>query len=92
MEVYGIDSSRYNDFKDYINVDHRLINKINVNSSNSFDLRKHPYISYNIAQSIVNYRNQHGHYQSLKDLNKLHLIDSLIFRKIAPYLSIGDST
>lgn len=92
LEVYGIDSARYNEFKDYITINNQLVNKININSSNTFELNKHPYITYNVAQSIINYRKQHGDFQKLSDLNQLHLIDSLIFRKIAPYLATGDST
>jgi len=50
----------------------------------------HPYFRYNQANTIVNYRSQHGNFKEIKDIQKIVLIDSQLFRKIAPYLKIHD--
>jgi len=49
-------------------------------------LVQHPYIRYNLARALVNYRTQHGPYQNSADLLQLHLIDSTWLYKMAPYL------
>jgi len=90
-EVYGMDSLRYATIKSHLIIDTNQIKKININFSEAKDLRRHPYISYKMANLIVSYKQQHGVYKTLTDLLNLHLIDSLKFRKIAPYLTTDEN-
>ena len=90
-EVYGMDSLRYVTIKSHLIIDANQIKKININFSEAKDLRRHPYISYKMANLIVSYKQQHGVYKTLTDLLNLHLIDSLKFRKIAPYLTTDEN-
>lgn len=90
LEVYQMDSLRYAKIHDYLLVSEQDIVKRNINVINEADLRKHPYISYNLARSIVNYRQEHGDFESIDELNNLHLIDSLKFRKIAFYFTVDE--
>ena len=62
------------------------IKKININSSSAKNIKAHPYINWNIANAIVNYRKTHGKYNFVSDVNKIHLITDEIYHKIAPYL------
>ena len=39
---------------------------------------------------IVNFKNQHGDFSSVKDIQKIKPISPEIFRKIAPYLKTDD--
>ena len=89
-EVYGMDSVRYATIKPYLTIDTNNIKSLNINLANLKDLRRHPYISHKLASAIVNYKHQHGVYKTLTDLLNLHLIDSLKFRKIAPYLTTDE--
>lgn len=88
LEVYGFDQPKYDLIKENIFVDSTLITKINVNSASFEQLKKHPYIKFNLAQLIVNYRNQHGKYKTLNDLRKLDLVTDEVFKKICPYLTV----
>ena len=45
------------------------------------------HISYKLASVIVNCKHQLGVFKTLIDLTKIHLIDSLKFRKIVSYLT-----
>lgn len=87
MEVYGMDSARYLRLEKEILVDPFLITPININTANIDALKKHPYIRYNMAKAIVNYRNQHGHFTSVSQLSKIHLINSETLAKLQPYLT-----
>lgn len=62
--------------------------KIDINAAGINELRSHPYIDYNVANAIIQFRNQYGPYKSLDDLKKIHIIDDILFGKIQPYLVV----
>ncbi|GAA4304124.1 helix-hairpin-helix domain-containing protein [Nibribacter koreensis] len=62
--------------------------KLNLNTATFDQLRQHPYIGFNLAKAIINYRTQHGAYGSVEDLRKIKLIDEAAFQKMQPYLSV----
>jgi len=51
-------------------------------------MRSHPYIKWNLANAIVEYRNQHGNFTAVEDLKKLSLITEEVFAKIKPYVVV----
>lgn len=62
--------------------------KINLNTSNFDELRKHPYISFATATTIIAYRQQHGPYKSLAEIKNIHNIKPETIIKLEPYLSL----
>ena len=62
------------------------VRKINVNES-SIEQMKHPYLKPYIAKAIVNFRNQHGKFQSIQDLKAIKLLTPDIIQKLEPYLA-----
>jgi competence protein ComEA len=60
--------------------------KIEINQATYSELAGHPYISSKNARAILNYRNQHGPYESVDDLKKIISLDTLFLGKIRPYL------
>jgi DNA uptake protein ComE-like DNA-binding protein len=88
MEVYGMDSLRLAGIRDNLLIDSSLTRKININRAEWAELVRHPYISSNLANSIVAIRQQHGPYLSIADIRRSHLVSDEIFEKIAPYLSV----
>jgi len=87
-EVYGLKPELVESISKYFVVDVSTIRKINVNTAKADELRKHPYIKWNVANSIVNYREKHGQYQSLEDIMKSNLVNDELYAKIAPYLKL----
>jgi len=63
------------------------VKKLNVNTATKDELKVHPYIKWNLANAIVEYRNQHGAFKSLDELKNIALIDEATFEKIVHYLS-----
>ena len=90
MDVYGFDSLRFNGLKAYVYVDPTHVEKIALNTVDYDRLKNHPLISPKLANAMIQYRSQHGHYRSLEDLLGIAIMDEEIFRKIAPYLTISD--
>lgn len=87
-ETYGLPDSTFQKIKSSLLVDANAIRKINVNTATKDELKVHPYIRWNLANVIVEYRNQHGPFKNLDDLKNIVLIDEEVFRKIVPYLHL----
>ncbi len=86
-EVKGIDSLKFAEISPYMFVNPYLVRKININTATFDELKSHPYIGYNIALSLINYRKQHGDYKVLSDIKKSALVTEDIYKKISPYLT-----
>ncbi|MEP7170605.1 MAG: helix-hairpin-helix domain-containing protein [Bacteroidota bacterium] len=88
LEAYGIDSVLYESIKIYLDVKTNYIRSLNINTAYEPEL-KHPYISKQLAASLVSYRKMHGNFKCIEDVKKLSLINEEIYRKLAPYLSVN---
>lgn len=88
MEVFGMDSARFEQIKNSFEIDANLVSKINVNSSTWEEMVRHPYINSNIASSIIAIRRQHGPYNYPEDVKRSALITDSIFSRISPYISL----
>ena len=88
LEVYGIEDSLLNAIAEQLFVDKSIIFKININKAPASRFSKHPYISRNIANAIVNYRDQHGVYNEIKDIRNTDVVSDALYARILPYLSL----
>ena len=64
------------------------VKRIPVNECEPAALADHPFLSWKEANALVNYRNHHGAFKKMSDLQGCRLITDDLFRKIAPYLTI----
>lgn len=87
LEVYGIEPSVIKDNAGFITLDSTLVKKININTTTAEVLKKHPYIKWRIANSIVLYRANHGKYKSVQNIQNSDLVNDELYRKIARYLT-----
>lgn len=88
LEVYGMDTARYNPISENLTVDTTYRNRININTSDFKTLLRHPYLNKNQVRAIINYRKQHGHFKRVEDLKKIHLIDERDLKRLEYYLSV----
>lgn len=88
LEVYGLEDSLYGAIKPFLTLNTKGITRIDINSVMIDELRKHPYIKWNIANGIVNYRDQHGAFKTVSDIKKTDLVSEELYVKISPYLSV----
>lgn len=88
LEVYGLDSTRYEAIKEFIITDTLHITKISLNTADYAELVRHPYINRQTANAILNIRNQHGAYSEINEITKSYLIDDITFTRIKPYLCV----
>jgi competence ComEA-like helix-hairpin-helix protein len=87
MEIYGIDTAKYHAIEKNIKVDTRRIHKLAINKVTIEELRPFPYLNFKQMNAILQYRKQHGDYQSVDDLQNVAILNEEILRKIAPYLN-----
>lgn len=86
LEISKMDSAKYGAISPFIEVNARAIQKINVNTATFEQLKQHPYIGYNIALSLINYRLKHGNYKTVSDIKNSVLITDKNYLKISNYL------
>ncbi len=87
LEIYRFDTLRFLQIENLIDVNPFLIKKININTAEIEELKTHPYMTYNVAMSIINFRKMHGNYIRIEDVMKSALINDALFEKLAPYLT-----
>ena len=87
-EIYGLSDSLIEEIKPKLMLDSLKLNKININDASKKELATHPYISWNLANAILNYKVQHGDYDSLSKIKQIHLVNDDLYRKIVPYISL----
>ncbi|MBO9682375.1 MAG: helix-hairpin-helix domain-containing protein [Flavisolibacter sp.] len=85
-ETYGLPDSTFQKIKGFLQLS-GSVKKLNVNTATKDELKAHPYIKWNLANAIVEYRNQHGAFKSLEELKNIAVIDEATFEKIVHYLS-----
>lgn len=88
LEVWKFTPEKLSEIESFITVNSSLVKKININSATVDELKNHPYIRWNIANSIVKMRMQKGSFDSINELLESKLITLEIFEKIKPYLSL----
>lgn len=87
-EVYGMTDELYAQIEPHLLVPHpSKVKKININKATFEELNAQAYIrKYKLANAIIKYRDQHGAYQTVKDLQQIQIISPEMFAKINPYL------
>ena len=88
-EMYKMDSAKYAQIAPYVEVNANAVRKISVNTADFDELKSHPYIGYNIALSLINYREKHGNFSNINDLKKSMLITDKNFPKISKYIKVN---
>ena len=88
-ETYGLPDSTFQKIKSRLVIGSINVKKLNINTATIDELKAHPYLRYNIANAIVQYRTQHGSFVSVSDIKNIMLITEEIYNKTAPYLIIN---
>ena len=84
-EVYGLPEETVDELAKHFVVQSQP-KAISINSDSAKVLAAHPYISYDLAWIIINYRKQNGDIRSSEDLRKIKALDEETFIKLKPYL------
>ena len=89
-EVYGLPEETYENIKDQIVIDTKMMKKIRINHIDQDALSEFPYINKKQSQTIINYRNQHGNFKDINDIFNIKSFDKEFIEKIEPYLDFRE--
>lgn len=87
-ETYGLPDSTFQKIKTRLTVSNAAIKQFNINTATVEELKVHPYIKYNLANAIVQYRTQHGSFASVADIKQIMMVTEEMYSKAAPYLKV----
>lgn len=87
-ETYQLPEETADELLKYITINNFNFKKINVNKADFKELKKHPYINYNLANAIIKFRKQHGSFGKIEDLQKIRILDQDTFDKLKHYLEL----
>ncbi|MBK6380473.1 MAG: helix-hairpin-helix domain-containing protein [Chitinophagaceae bacterium] len=91
-ETYGLTDSTFQKIKSWLVIGNSGVKKLNINTATVDELKTHPYLRYNIANAIVQYRQQHGSFSSVFDIKRIMMINDDIYNKVAPYLTVKEKS
>lgn len=83
-ETYGVSPEAMDEIRKYAFIK-TPVNKIKINSV-SAEKFKHPYLKGYMGKTIMNYRKQHGRFNSIADLRNIQNLDDAVITKLEPYL------
>ena len=89
-EVYNMPKISKEEIAKYFYLEGDQTLKLNINTDSIIHLSKHPYINWNLAKSIINYRKVHGNYDTVEQITSIKIISDSLYQKIAPYLTTSE--
>ena len=90
QDVYGLSREAYENLWKYFEIQtpNKITDKIDLNSADMQVLQKNPYIDFDLAEKIVEYRSLHGKFKKLEDLKKIEDFPIEKYERIILYLQI----
>lgn len=86
-EIWGFSDSLLQAIDSQLVVSKINLQKIRLNQAAASELKKHPYIDWNLANSLVKIRAKHGRFKNNQDLKRSALMSDSLLNKLIPYLS-----
>jgi competence protein ComEA len=87
-ETFALPDSVFQKIKPYLQLHSMSLRQIDLNSAAREAFEAHPYIRWELAKRIIDYRRQHCVFHSVEELLQLGSMDPLKFEKLKPYLFV----
>ncbi|OQP51005.1 hypothetical protein A4H97_04070 [Niastella yeongjuensis] len=87
-ETFGLPDSTFQLIQPRLQCGAVVLQKININTADVNTLKQHPYIRWNIANAIVQYRQQHGLFRLPEELQQIVLITPELYQKLVAYVTV----
>ena len=88
FEVWKMTPETYDKIKDHVFINEMDVKLIDINTVTIEELKVHPYLTWNQANSIVKMRIQRNGFKNIEEIKESVLIDSETYEKLFPYLSL----
>lgn len=87
LEIWKMKEETIEAIRPFLSLDSTQIQRIKINEIEYDSLKRHPYLSYSVARSLIAVREKHGPYAGADDLKKSALITDSLVHLITPYFS-----
>jgi competence protein ComEA len=87
-ETYMLPDSTFQKIKPHLILNDKAIKKININTASVDEMKSHPYIRYQMANAIFQYRQQHGNFNSVEEIKKIMIVTDEFYNKASPYFTV----
>jgi competence protein ComEA len=87
-ETFGLPDSTFQLIQPRLQCGAVALQKLHINTADANTLKQHPYIRWNIANAIVQYRQQHGPFHRPEELQQIVLITPELYQKLAAYITV----
>jgi DNA uptake protein ComE-like DNA-binding protein len=87
-ETFGLPDSTFQLIQPRLQCGAAVLQKLNINTADANTLKQHPYIRWNIANAIVQYRQQHGLFRKPEELQQIVLITPELYQKLTAYIIV----
>jgi DNA uptake protein ComE-like DNA-binding protein len=88
MEVFGMDSVRFEGFEEQVYAEPSCISKMDLNNIEFKEMMRHPYFEYYLVKSIFNYKDGKKQIDSVAEIKDLPEIYPELYDRISPYLKV----
>ena len=89
MEVFGMDTTRYNSIERNLRVTRDSIHPIDLNKVTFKELLRHPYFPFVITKNIMIYRQKNKAFKTVEEVREIPGVTDSLFRRMVVYLRIG---
>lgn len=89
LEVFGMDSVRFEWIRDHVKINLDSVRPFEINNVTFKELLKHPYFPFALTKQIMIYRQKKKVFHNLDELRSIEGVNDSIFRRISIYLRIN---
>lgn len=86
-EIWNFDDEKLESIREYTILSKVETAKLNINQASVKELAHHPYITYKVANSIVQMRKVNGDYHNKEEILRSKLIDRKLYEKLQSYIT-----
>ena len=90
LEVWKVDGEKYLAWEPYLILSKTGIKYLDLNKATAEEFAAHPYISWNLANSLVKLRTQKGRYTKIDEVKQSVLMTHELFEQLKPYFKIEE--
>jgi competence protein ComEA len=89
-EVYGLGEAQYQEMIGKVCIDTSRLRRMDLNRVERRTLARHPYLTSYQADALMAYREYKGKWQDIGEIMQHQLIPDSVYRRIRPYLTVGE--
>jgi competence protein ComEA len=86
-ETFGLPDSTFQLIRPNLLLGAVEVKRLDINNATVDELRKHPYVRWALANAIVKYREAHGRFSSVDELQNVTILNPEAFSKLRAYLT-----